>query len=225
MKNKNTIYETTVSEKVGFTTGNEFALTGNNYIGYYNVLDSKAYVGKFNRDTLLQPFGTVETRIILNKDLNFDRVVEDEILLPFQLNEILFQPNEIVNKNTLNLKFTQLFDNFTEIFRYGKFPSPKVPVQFTGYSILTSDGPAVGYTNAFFKWLPTNTELVSAAAETASFGNFNEVFGTTDDINLDTLKNKFDDKYTIFIKKLNEILPWKEFNKNMAIAVEFNLEY
>ena len=34
-----------------------------------------------------------------------------------------------------------------------------------------------------------------------------------------------DDKYTIFIKKLNEILPWKEFNKNMAIAVEFNLEY
>ena len=35
MKNKNTIYETTVSEKVGFTTGNEFALTGSNYIGYY----------------------------------------------------------------------------------------------------------------------------------------------------------------------------------------------
>jgi hypothetical protein len=34
-----------------------------------------------------------------------------------------------------------------------------------------------------------------------------------------------DDKYTIFIKKGNEVLPWKEFNKNMAIAVEFNLEY
>ena len=34
-----------------------------------------------------------------------------------------------------------------------------------------------------------------------------------------------DDKYSIYIKKLDEILPWKEFNKNMAIAVEFNLEY
>jgi hypothetical protein len=34
-----------------------------------------------------------------------------------------------------------------------------------------------------------------------------------------------DDKYTIYIKKGNEVLPWKEFNKNMAIAVEFNLEY
>jgi hypothetical protein len=34
-----------------------------------------------------------------------------------------------------------------------------------------------------------------------------------------------DDKYRIFIKKKDEVLPWKDFNKNMAIAVEFNLEY
>tara|TARA_R110002012_G_scaffold76681_2_gene193823 strand:+ start:1408 stop:1629 length:222 start_codon:yes stop_codon:yes gene_type:complete len=32
-------------------------------------------------------------------------------------------------------------------------------------------------------------------------------------------------KFCILIKKDNEILPWKEFNKNMAISVEFNLEY
>ena len=34
-----------------------------------------------------------------------------------------------------------------------------------------------------------------------------------------------DDKYRIFIKKGDEVLPWKDFNKNMAIAIEFNLEY
>jgi ABC-type nitrate/sulfonate/bicarbonate transport system ATPase subunit len=34
-----------------------------------------------------------------------------------------------------------------------------------------------------------------------------------------------EDKYSIYIKKNDEILPWKEFNKNMAIAVEFDLEY
>ena len=33
------------------------------------------------------------------------------------------------------------------------------------------------------------------------------------------------DKFSIFIEKGDEILPWKDFNKNMAIAVEFNLEY
>jgi len=34
-----------------------------------------------------------------------------------------------------------------------------------------------------------------------------------------------EDKYKIFIKKRDEVLPWKDFNKNMAIAVEYNLEY
>jgi len=34
-----------------------------------------------------------------------------------------------------------------------------------------------------------------------------------------------DDNYKILIKKGDEILPWKDFNKNMAIAVEYNLEY
>ena len=33
------------------------------------------------------------------------------------------------------------------------------------------------------------------------------------------------DKFSIYIKKGKEVLPWKDFNKNMAIAVECNLEY
>jgi hypothetical protein len=33
------------------------------------------------------------------------------------------------------------------------------------------------------------------------------------------------DKFSIFIKKDNEILPWKDFNKNMAISIEYNLQY
>jgi len=34
-----------------------------------------------------------------------------------------------------------------------------------------------------------------------------------------------DDKYSIYIKKRNQVIPWKDFNKNMAISVEYNLEY
>tara|TARA_R100000005_G_C4998725_1_gene205376 strand:+ start:2963 stop:3184 length:222 start_codon:yes stop_codon:yes gene_type:complete len=34
-----------------------------------------------------------------------------------------------------------------------------------------------------------------------------------------------DDKFSIFIKKGGDVLPWKDFNKNMAIAIEYNLEY
>ena len=34
-----------------------------------------------------------------------------------------------------------------------------------------------------------------------------------------------DDKFSIYIQKGYDVIPWKDFNKNMAIAVEYNLEY
>jgi len=39
------------------------------------------------------------------------------------------------------------------------------------------------------------------------------------------LLDKKDSSYNIFIKKNKEILPWKKFNSNMAISVEYDLEY
>ena len=39
------------------------------------------------------------------------------------------------------------------------------------------------------------------------------------------LFDKADHSYNIYIKKNNEILPWKKFNSNMAISVEYDLEY
>ena len=34
-----------------------------------------------------------------------------------------------------------------------------------------------------------------------------------------------DSSYNIHIKKDNEVMPWKKFNSNMAISVEYDLEY
>ena len=34
-----------------------------------------------------------------------------------------------------------------------------------------------------------------------------------------------DDGYDVYIKKGDEVKPWKSFNKNMAISVEYNLDY
>ena len=33
------------------------------------------------------------------------------------------------------------------------------------------------------------------------------------------------DKYSIYIRKQDIVIPWKDFNKNMAISIEYNLEY
>ena len=34
-----------------------------------------------------------------------------------------------------------------------------------------------------------------------------------------------DDKYSLYIKKEKDVLIWKDFNKNMAVSVEYNLQY
>jgi hypothetical protein len=34
-----------------------------------------------------------------------------------------------------------------------------------------------------------------------------------------------ENSYYIYIKKSDEVMPWKKFNSNMAISVEYDLEY
>jgi len=39
------------------------------------------------------------------------------------------------------------------------------------------------------------------------------------------LQDSIDLSYFIYIKKGDEVMPWKKFNSNMAISVEYDLEY
>tara|TARA_R100000231_G_C5185258_1_gene122491 strand:+ start:47 stop:274 length:228 start_codon:yes stop_codon:yes gene_type:complete len=41
----------------------------------------------------------------------------------------------------------------------------------------------------------------------------------------DILYEEDDQSYNIFISKDNEVIPWKKFNRNMSIAVEYDLKY
>ena len=41
----------------------------------------------------------------------------------------------------------------------------------------------------------------------------------------DILFNEKDSSYNIYIQKEKETLPWKKFNSNMAISVEYDLQY
>ena len=34
-----------------------------------------------------------------------------------------------------------------------------------------------------------------------------------------------EDKYSIYIQKSDDVMPWKDFNKNMAVSVEYDLKY
>ena len=41
----------------------------------------------------------------------------------------------------------------------------------------------------------------------------------------DILFNDDDHSYNIYITKKDEVLPWKKFNRNMAVSVEYDLKY
>ena len=41
----------------------------------------------------------------------------------------------------------------------------------------------------------------------------------------DILFDDTDSSHNIYIKKQDETLPWKKFNSNMAISIEYDLEY
>ena len=41
----------------------------------------------------------------------------------------------------------------------------------------------------------------------------------------DIIFEKEDNSYNIFIIKNDEVLPWKKFNSNMAVSVEYDLKY
>ena len=41
----------------------------------------------------------------------------------------------------------------------------------------------------------------------------------------DILFDESDNSYNIYIRKGDEVMPWKKFNINMAIATEYDLEY
>ena len=41
----------------------------------------------------------------------------------------------------------------------------------------------------------------------------------------DIIENDLQGEYLIYITKNDEVLPWKKFNRNMAIAVEYDLQY
>ena len=34
-----------------------------------------------------------------------------------------------------------------------------------------------------------------------------------------------ENKFSVYIKKKKDVLPWKDFKKSMAVSVEYNLEY
>jgi hypothetical protein len=102
----------------------------NHYIGYYNVDDNNdVYTEKYYNEKSEQLTHEVEYSSGFNSSEYFkDRILYNELTLPYSIDEILIEPNEIVTFNILNQKIQYLQKNL--MYMYGQMfvGSTNVPV-------------------------------------------------------------------------------------------------
>ena len=194
--------------KVEFTSGKDFNLTGSEYIGYFNIKDGIPYASKFEQKTVLTINDTTNNQILFSSRFN-DRTTQEKLSLKYNENDILFEPNEIVNKNSINSKLELLYENFLEIFNFSRFLSPELPLNFTNF--IVASGFERGSEDLYeFVILPgtgPESSVLSADLSTFDFGQIDEVFSHGVK-NIGSMRNKFIDRYTLFLSVSNSIFAY-----------------
>jgi len=66
-------------------------------------------------------------------DLNYDRTVTDVFELPYSLNTILIQPNELAVSRSFNIKIQKLYDNFLYLYGLCNVADFKIPRRYEGW--------------------------------------------------------------------------------------------
>ena len=117
--------------RFNYTSGGEF-LTKNNesYVGYFNVDDSEnVYEGRYYLESANSLVAVSKYSADYYKFNNFkDRYVFDDIYMPHNLDEILIQPNELVNFVTLNKKIEYFINNLEYLYSRMFMGSTDVPI-------------------------------------------------------------------------------------------------
>lgn len=118
--------------KFNYSEGKEFTKSDNTeFVGYFNVDENKKpYEGRYYDAT--NP-NLIKINSLFSSDYNCsnyfkDRYVFDKIILPYDLEQILIQPNEIVNFSVLNKKLGYLHDNLLYLYSKMFMGDTDVPV-------------------------------------------------------------------------------------------------
>lgn len=194
-------------QKMGYSSGSEFELSGVNYIGYFNIRNNgNVFAGKFEDTEILTPIDNIKTEIYLDEKLYFDRTIEDKLILPFKVEDLLFAPNELINRNSLNSKIDKLYDNFKELYKFSIISIPKLPVNDTYFAAPSSNNKTLS--TFFISWIQNSID-------TSDLGNLIDYNNAFDDINesLNLFNSNLSAAATLFLSVSNTIFTY-EVDKN-----------
>lgn len=127
-----TSYSDFKREYVG--SGVFYTLTGD-YSGFVNVLSGVPYIS--NTDATLIPTETYYANLLISNYLK-DRTIDEEITLPQNESNVLFQPNDILTKNLFNEKLLKLKDNNTFLYSRMFMAENNLPTGKVSYFGLSS---------------------------------------------------------------------------------------
>lgn len=198
-----------------YTTGNDFFLSGTNYVGYVNIVDGSAFEGKTDQTQILQPNDDVRALINIDKDTFFDRTIFDTLSLPYNKQDIQFQPNELINRNAFNFKINRLYDNFKEIYRFSEMSIPNIPRNFTGFAGVSGLSGQPPYSIEWVEGVIKSQEFVPFTTYNPLFQDNNEYFNLFINNEQEDITIFFSVSNTIFVYEIDNPLPQSGITHSM----------
>jgi len=139
--------------------------------------------------------------IFNQKNLKYDRYLNDELSLPYSINDILFQQNDTISSNLINLKLNYINENFYYLYKNTLISSNVLPVTSTAIAGISSN--STNFT--WYKGLSTSQFIPIST---------NNFYTNLDKTNLIyVLSNPSKDCFYMFLSYKTEIKVFK-FDKN-----------
>jgi len=151
------------------------------------------------------------TSVFSEKGLTYDRYLLDNIVLPFNKNEIIIQSNETVSSSIINQKLNYLFENFLYLYKNTLICSNLLPVSSTAIAGITAN--STNFT--WYKNLSTSQFIPLSS---------NNNYTGLDNVNLmHILENKSTGMYYAFLSFASSIKVFKFDRTGSTFANVFSI--
>jgi hypothetical protein len=121
------------TKRYNYTTGSVYTLSGEPYVGYFNVENKIATTGRTRTSNSqnLQPTSNIAVDLYqyeIGNNLIFpDRLIIDTVSLPNNLDEIILPPNEVVTNRIFTAHLKRLYENTLYLYSQLNIASNDIP--------------------------------------------------------------------------------------------------
>lgn len=147
------------TKRYNYTTGGVYTLSGEPFVGYFNVENKVATTGRTRtvNSQNLQPTSNIAVDLYqyeIGNNLIFpDRLIVDVVTLPNSLDEIIIPPNEVVTNRIFTAHLRRLYENTLYLYSQLNIASNDIP---NGYLYWIGVSAAESLSANEQKWNPSS---------------------------------------------------------------------